>query len=140
MSFTPLLVHGFQQVDRAADVVLVVLQRHLNRFTHRLEAGEMDHRIDFFLPEQTIHRVCVTQICQVKLNVHTGQRLHPAEGVGLGIAEVVHDYDFVAGLEKFQAGMGTDVAGPACYEDSWCRFLVIGSQSNRLSCCVSNSF
>ncbi len=119
MSFTPLLVHRFQQVGRAADVVLVVLQRDLNRFAHRLEAGKVDHRIDFFLPEQQINRFGVAQVGQVKLDVFAGQFLHPAQGIGFGVAEVVDDHDLVARFEQFDAGVGADVAGAAGDEDGF---------------------
>ena len=79
------IVSGVIEENRlggAANVVLVVLQRNLCGFAHRLEAGEVNDCVDFFTPEQKMHGGRIAQVGQVELDILSGEFLDPAQGVG----------------------------------------------------------
>jgi hypothetical protein len=47
----------------------------------------------------------------------TGDLLYPAQRFFLAVTEVVDGYDFVAGLQQFDTGVGADISGAAGYKD-----------------------
>ncbi len=56
------LLHHLEQNQRAADIVLVIVEGERDRFTHSLEAREMNHRIEFDAGEQRVDGSFVAQV------------------------------------------------------------------------------
>ena len=106
--------HGLEEVKGADQVVGVVLQGLGDALTHRLQTGEVDHRVDAgMLGEQVLHLVFIAQLGFNEGDGFSSDFLHPPQGLLAGVAEVVGYHDVVAGLDELHAGMAGDISGAA---------------------------
>jgi hypothetical protein len=115
----PRRLHGLEQGDAAADVVVVIEQGLAHRLAHRLQPGEVDHGVDVVVPEHGIQCFPVADVGLDEGEIHARQFAHPDEGFGAAVAQVVQHDDVIAGVEEFHAGVGADVAGAAGDEDGF---------------------
>jgi hypothetical protein len=53
-------------------------------------------------------------------NRPAGNPFYPANHLSPAVAQVVHNYDIVASLEQFDAGMRANVTSPARYQKPSC--------------------
>ena len=108
-----LLPRSLQDVDERQEVVAVVHQRLRHGLAHRLEGGEMDHRVDGVFREERLHGRRVAE-------VHPDQRHLPSENgadalvVGLvAIGEIVRDHHVIARLGELHGHVAADESGAA---------------------------
>ena len=101
--------HGPQQRDGAADVLLVVVQRHRDRLGHRLLRGEVHHPV-----ERPPRGQSGEHGGQVRVEQARAQQLDVVgEALGQPRREVVHHDGVVAGRAQRTHHVGADVAGPS---------------------------
>jgi hypothetical protein len=60
----------------------------------------------------------------MKLNGLVGQSLDAPQRFGIAVAQVVHNHDFMACVQEFDASVAADVACSAGYKDSHGLILV----------------
>jgi hypothetical protein len=111
------LGHRRAQRQRAADVVVVILDRPGDGFANRLQPGEMQHRIDGVLAENPAQRRHIAHVALVKRHRPAGDPLDAPEHLAPAVAQVVGHHHAVAGLQQFDASVGTDIAGPAGHQE-----------------------
>jgi len=116
-------LHGLQQADGADDVVVVIAQRLLHRFAHRLEPGKVHHGGGLGGLQRGLQRGAVADVALDHPQRAARDALDPAQRFALRVAEVVVDGDGMAGGEQFDAGVRTDVAGAAGDENHVCGFF-----------------
>src|SRR5215467_11078887 len=109
--------HAAQQVDRAADVDVEVLERDLHRLADRLLGGEVDHRADLVRTEHLVERAGVPEVDLVHGDVAAAQLAHGRDGGGRAVREIVGHHDIVTVAEQLDAGVAADEPGSAGYQD-----------------------
>ena len=103
----------FQQRHGARHIVIHIHQRLRHGFAHRLQAREMDHRIDGVLAQDGGHGRTIAHVSLVEGHAFTGNSLHARHGFTRAIAQIIHRNDFKAGSEQFDARMRADETGCA---------------------------
>src|SRR5574343_98653 len=98
-------VHGLQQGQGAADVVVEVAYRLGHRFAHGLEAGKVDHAIDAVPGKDLVQCCTIAYIGLDKMEAGTTELIEPVEYLDAAVAQVVHDDHLVAGLHEFDCGV-----------------------------------
>ena len=89
-----------QEMQRAADIRVVIKLRLLDRRAHARARRQMRHGLEFFPMKQLVHRPAVAQ-------VHLMNRYAARHGFDIGaldlrvvkVVEIVQDRDFVSGAE-----------------------------------------
>ena len=111
-------LHGLQQDDEREDIILVVVQRLVDRLTYSLARCEVNDTLDPGVRlEDVLDDRLVVAICFVEDRANTRNCLDPIEDFDVGVGEVIDADDLVACLDKLYRGMGADVAGTTCYEN-----------------------
>ena len=82
----------------------------LHGFADRDEGGEVQHGVDAMFGEDAAQAVLVEQVAFLERP--------PAHGGTMAAAEVVVDYDAIAGARELLGGVRTDVAGSAGDQNS----------------------
>lgn len=100
------LRHHLTEGHGTAHIVVVILQRLLHRFAHRLQPGEMDHGVNSVLAEHPAQAVSVPDIAFIKREGLARQLLYTAEGLRLGVVIIVHHHDIVACGQQFDTRCG----------------------------------
>jgi len=113
------LVHHLDEVEGALDVDLVVEERLRDRLANRFQPREVDHRVDLVLREELAELGLVTDVDLVEGGLASGERLHAAEALKVGIAQVVGYDDVVALLQQLEHRVAANVAHAA--SDEHCR-------------------
>ena len=54
-----------------------------------------------------------TDVAFVEAQVLARQLPDPVQALGVGVAQIIHDHDAVAAVQKLHAGVGADIAGTA---------------------------
>ncbi len=108
--------HHAAQGNGAVEVVAVVAQGNADRLAYRLEARKVNHPIKGMMSEYFVQPVAVTQIKLVEGEAFSGQLLHPANGLLVGVDEVVYHHNLVPCAKQLQASMGADIASTAGYQ------------------------
>ena len=90
--------HGAAQAEGSANVVVVVLKGDLGGLAHRLEPGEVDDGVErpLLVAEDRRQGRLVAQVDAGESGGDTGDRRHPAQGLGLAVHQIVDDEDPVA--------------------------------------------
>ena len=103
------LGHEFEQIHQRDDVVAIVEQRLLNALADGLRSSEVDDALDvgIFL-EYAFCSFLVAKIHILKGRTNARDLLYSVEHFYLGVGQVVDDDDFIAGLNEFNTGMGTN--------------------------------
>jgi len=73
--------------------------------------GEVDDGINLLIPKEAVGPLCVTQVERVDAHLLAGDRLEPVDHRRLGVAEVVHDQDIVAGGKQLDYRVRADETG-----------------------------
>src|SRR6267378_4135584 len=110
------LHHRAAQRQRALHVVVVVFDRFLNRFAHRLESGEVDYGIESMSREYVPQRVRVAHVRLCELGRPAGDPGDAPDHRAMAVAQVVENDDLVPRLHQLDASVGSDVAGPARHQ------------------------
>ena len=106
--------HGLEQVEGADEVVGVVLQGLSHALAHRLQPGEVDHRVNVrVLGKERFYLGLAAQLGLDKGDGLAHDFLHPAEGFLAGVVQIVGHHNVVARLNELHAGVTADVAGAA---------------------------
>lgn len=109
--------HRLEQRHGAADIVVVIEKRLFDRLADRLQAGEMQHRIDASSHEHFFQTAAVAQVGAMELDRAARQLAQPLQNRWLGAREVIDDAEAVAPCGERDAGVRTDVAEAAGDED-----------------------
>ena len=107
------LPHDFQQGYGGQQVVLIVAEGLLHALAHGLEAREMDGAADVMLLKDFVESRLIPHVDAIEGHFLPRQLLHPLQGFGGAVAEVVHGHHVVAQLQQSEAGVGPDVPGAA---------------------------
>ena len=110
-------MHGCKQVERGAQIVVIVAQRLRDRFAHGLEAGEVDDRIDRLRGKQALGRIRVAQVAALKQKRFACKCTKPVQNLRLAVDETVRNQNIIARFEKGEYGVGTDVPGAAGHKN-----------------------
>ena len=78
--------HGLAEGQGAADVVVVVSERHLDRLAHGLQARKMDHGVEGVVAEDSVQGRTVAQVRFHEGQVPPGDVSHPTQGLLLAVA------------------------------------------------------
>ena len=111
------VAHGFAETDRGEEVVVVVFQRHHDRFAHGLEPGEVDRAVDAVLFKDAVEHGAVAHVVFIEGDLFARDHFHTLDRLRAGIYKVVDDDDLMAAVEQLHAGVAADVAGAAGDED-----------------------
>ena len=105
--------HDLGEHQGGIQVVVIVRPGLADALAHGLQPREVDHAADFVFRENPAHQVFIPHVSPVKAQGLAGDLPHPVQRLGVGIAQVVHHGDFIAGIQQLHAGMGADIAGAA---------------------------
>src|SRR3954470_12761063 len=105
--------HGIEEGDRAADVVVVVKDWLLDRLAHRLEAGEVHHRMELVRRKHAVERLALAKVHAMELDLLACELAQSLENRSFRIDQVIHDDQVVPRLRERDTGVGADVAEPA---------------------------
>ena len=115
-----LVTHQFEDGDKRLEVIPVVKQRFVDRFTHRLRRREMDDRIELILIEDTSHRLFVGAIHLFEGNLYAGNLANTLDRTEFGVRQVVDDHHIVSGPDQLDGRVRTDIPGSTC--NQYCLF------------------
>ena len=110
-------LHGREQVERGAEVVVIVAKRLGDRLADGLEPGKVDDRIDRLRGKQALRRIRVAQVAALKPERPGRKGEEPVDHLRLAVDEAVRDQNIITRFEKREHGMGTDVSGAAGHEN-----------------------
>ena len=102
------LLHDGQNVEGAAKVVLVVLDRFDCGFPYRFITCEMDDRVDviFFKNPYSFRIFCAINLVELRSNV--GDFLNAVKDGDLGIIEVIKDDWLVSAFDELDDGFAAN--------------------------------
>ena len=120
--------HGTAEGDGRVEIVVVILQRHGNRFTHSLETGKVDGAANVMLFKDTVQSSPVSHIYFIEVQRFAGDLLYTLQRLGTGVYQVIRYDNAVALFKKFNAGVAADIPGAAGYQ--YIHFFT--SQSSRV--------
>ena len=107
--------HGLHECQRSADIVVIILDGLNSRLTDCLKTREVDNAVDLILLEDPVHRLSVADVRLVEFDLLSGKFLDPFQALPAGIAEIVDDHRFVAGVIQLDHGVAADITGSARY-------------------------
>jgi len=90
----------------------------LDALTDRLEAREVDHRIDVLRREQRLRLVLVGEVERLHRDVGARECVQTSHDSRFRIAEVVDDDDIVSSRDEMDDGVRTDVTRSTTDEDT----------------------
>ena len=134
-----MVVHRAQQIRRATDVDVEVLQRNLGRLANCLFGGEVNHRADRVLIENPRQRRTVAQIGLVNSDGLSGDPADPFQGGRTTVGVVVDHHHLVAGIEQLHAGVAADEAGATGHQNRSGRLLDRHSAQSSLTSSAPSS-
>ena len=104
--------HDVQNVQRAGQIVGVVLDGLGNALADGLVGGELDDTVNVLvLGKDLLHGVLVGHVGLDKTEVLAGDLLDAGQGLGAGVVVVIGYNDVVPCGQKFHTGVAADVAG-----------------------------
>src|SRR3954471_7201559 len=113
-----LAVHRLQKRDAAAHVVVVIVKRPLDRFTDRLQAGEMHHGLRLIGRHDALKRWAIAQVELMEGDARVRRECADAiEDLRLRVHQVVDAPQATARRREHDAGVRPDVAEAAGDED-----------------------
>ena len=107
------LLHDLGQNQSGIQVIVIVFPGHGNTFANSLQTGKVDHTADLIFCKDLGQQSFVTNVAFVELQILAGQFLHTLQGLGVGIAQIVDDYNTVAAFQQLNTGVGANIAGTA---------------------------
>ena len=102
-----------QQIDEREDIVVIVLQRFLDRFTHRLRGCEVDHGIEAVLAEHLLEGLAVAAIDLLEGYLHARNTAHTLDCQLIRVRQIIHQHHVVTRLDEFDSRMRADISGTA---------------------------
>ena len=106
-------LHDLGQYQSGIQVVVIVTPRLLHGFTNSLQTGKMNHCADFMLCKNLPQQSSVAHVPFIERYRRTGEFLYPFQALGVGVAQIVNDHNFIAALQQFHTGVRTDITGTA---------------------------
>ena len=73
----------------------------------------MDDAAQVILLEDFGEQGLVPHVTFIEFQLLSGELLHPLQGFGIGIAQIVNDHHPIAAFQQLQAGMGANIPGAA---------------------------
>ena len=104
--------------DGAPEVVLIIFQRVLDGFPHRLISGKVDQPLEASFLKKRAGGCFIRDIQKVEVRLHSGDGGDPLQHRRFGVAEVVCNGDLMACLLEEDDGMGPDISGSPGNEDA----------------------
>ena len=119
--------HDIQNVQRAGQIVGVVLDGLGNALTNSLVGGELDHAVDVLvLGEDLLNGRFVGHVSLDKAEVLACDLLDAGQSLGAGVVVVIGHDNVVPSGQKFHTGVAADVTGATAYQNCHnIRLLVI---------------
>ena len=111
--FHPGFLHGLGQHQGGVEVVVIIPPGLGHALAHGLETREVDDGCDFVLGKDFVHEGLVPDIAPVERYLPAGKLLHPLQALGIGVAQVIHHHNAIAGVQKLHTGMRPDISGSA---------------------------
>ena len=93
-----MLTHHIYQDKHAVHICLVVHEGLLNRLTHSLETSEVYHGVNLVISEDLVHSGTVTNVGLNHCYLMTDDFLYAANGLWLGIVEVIYYHNAMSCL------------------------------------------
>ena len=125
-------LHGLEQRDAAAHVVVVIPQRLHGGLADGLEAGEVHDRLDALGGEEGIECRGVAHIGLDEPRLSAGDAADATQGFGAAVAEVVQHQRRIAGFDERDAGMHADIAAAAGDQDDGLHARLLAQDRPRL--------
>ena len=123
--------HDVQDVERAGQVVGVILDGLGDALAHGLVGGELDDAVDVGVGgKDALHRRFVGHVGLDKAEILAGDLFDAGQRFGAGVVEVIRHDDVVPCGQKLHAGVAADVAGATAYQNCHADRLLF-----LLSCC-----
>src|ERR1700733_416039 len=99
----------------ANDVVVIVVERRRHGIKHRFQAGEMDDRGASEFIQNLLDDGLVANIALDDRQRFLANLLNAFERRSAGVAKVIEYHDLLAGIEKLNAGVRSNISGTAGY-------------------------
>ena len=110
--------HNIQNIQRAGQVVGIVLDGLGDALAHCLVSGKLDDAVDVLvLGEDLFDGGLVGHVGLDKAEVLAGDLFHAGQGLGAGVVVVIGHDDIIPGGQKFHAGVAADVTGATAYQN-----------------------
>ena len=116
--------HRLEERNRPADVVVVIKKRLRDRLADRLEASEMQHRVDSLPGHRAIKRAAIADIHRVQLDFLPGELAQSLEDRRLRVREVGDDAHAMPRCCERDAGVRADIAESAGDENVQAQDLI----------------
>mmetsp|Transcript_26001 Transcript_26001/g.65335 ORF Transcript_26001/g.65335 Transcript_26001/m.65335 type:complete len:243 (-) Transcript_26001:47-775(-) len=115
--FAIVLLHGGQQADSGADVVLVVGERDRHRLAHSFQGRKVNYRKNFMLGEDLIKQALLGNVALVERDLLACDLLHPGQSLLAGVHKVVHHDQVVALVQQLDGGVAANITGASSNKD-----------------------
>jgi hypothetical protein len=119
------IAHFVNKVKSARDVVVIIFDRHSDRFTDSLKTRKMDNGIDIVFVKYLLYALTVEKVDFVKLGTDAGNCFDMVNYLCLRIGKVIENNDLLALLNKVNAGMRADIARTAGNKYAHLEYLYI---------------
>ena len=105
-----MLFHHFKELKRTVDIVVIIVQRFGNRFTHRFESGEMDHALDRVGLKNPIQILPGADVPLDNRNQLLCDLLDPADALRTGVGKIIEYNRFETVFDQLYQCVRADVA------------------------------
>lgn len=93
-------LHSFQKHHSTSNVVMIIVQWDLSRFTNCLKTGKMDNRIAWMTLEHFKQCLLIENICLVENEILASNGLDTTNSFIRGVGQIVNDNNLMASFEK----------------------------------------
>ena len=100
-----MVAHRLAERYRRAEVIVVIFKRHLDRFSDRLESGEVNDAVDGVARENFVELFSVAHVRLIEGDGPSGYLLQAISDLLAAVDEVINNDDLHAALKQLHAGM-----------------------------------
>jgi hypothetical protein len=108
--------HNFAEIQGPRQIVAIVTQRNRDGFTDCLQTCKMNDGINLMFLKDSIEFILVEQVDLMKSERLSGDLLYTVQGFCFTVAQVIDDDNLPARIQKFHAGMASDITGASGYQ------------------------
>ena len=120
--FAAMLAHHIQQNKRTGDIVFIIFQWFLYRFTDCLESCKMNAAIKCVVFHHLCQAFSVTDVYLIERNRFAGDFGYTLQGFFRSIAQIVHNNDIMSRFLQFNDCVAANISGTAGNQNIHCTF------------------
>ena len=113
--FYTMFSHGITQEQCSCHIIMIIFNRLYHRLSNCLISCKMDDCIRLLCFKNLIHCRLIQHICLIKCKRFSGDLLYAVQCLCACIIKVIHNNYFISTVQKFYAGMTSNIACSPSY-------------------------